>query len=421
MSKFSNLGRSLYDGTVSIDFVGRKWLWYSISGLILLAAVSGLAFRGLNLGIEFQGGVEYQVSTQGKASETTLVDIRDAVAKEAKASDITAAESPIVNTSGANSIRVQTEPLSNDQADEIAAAIQDAAGVDKNAISTDAIGATWGAQVAQRALLGLVVFLVLVVLFIWAYFREWKMSVGAIVALIHDVVITIGVYALSGFEVTPATVTGILTILGFSLYDTVVVFDKVRENTRNLARTRQTYAEAANLAVNQTLVRSINTSIVALLPVGALLYVGVVSLGSGALKDLALALFVGMAAGAYSSIFIATPLVVQLKELEPGVRAGDARAMRHRKRQEVDRYAEVPTFTDDMEVQDEPGAAGGRTRTTVLTDEEREPEQSGVSAAPPRTPRSTAGERPASRAVSPSAAAKRAQPQRKPRSQRGKR
>ena len=291
---------------------------------------------------------------------------------------------------------MQTEPLNNDQADEISAAIQDAAGVDKDAISTDAIGATWGAQVAQRALLGLVVFLVLVVLFIWAYFREWKMSVGAIVALVHDLVITVGVYALSGFEVTPATVTGILTILGFSLYDTVVVFDKVRENTKNLARTRQTYAEAANLAVNQTLVRSINTSIVALLPVGALLYVGVVSLGSGALKDLALALFVGMAAGAYSSIFIATPLVVQLKELEPGVRAGDARAMRHRKRHEVDRYASVPTFTEDMPLEDEPGGprgVPGWRPTTTST-----PEETGVSAAPARTPRSTAGERPASRA-----------------------
>ena len=170
------------------------------------------------------------------------------------------------------------------------------------------------------------VFLVLVVLFIWAYFREWKMSVGALVALAHDVVITIGVYALSGFEVTPATVTGLLTILGFSLYDTVVVFDKVRENTRNLSQSRRTYAELANLAVNQTLVRSINTSIVALLPVGAILYVGVVTLGSGALKDLALALFVGMAAGTYSSIFIATPLAVQLKSDEKEITQQDARA-----------------------------------------------------------------------------------------------
>jgi preprotein translocase subunit SecF len=417
MGKLSNIGHALYQGKVSIDFVGRKWLWYAISGLIVLAAIGGLAGRGLNLGIEFSGGVEYQVSLpSNQVNQANVTKIRNAVARESATASIPAAASPIVNTSG-KSIRVQTEPLGNNQSDKIVTAIQKSVGVDQSAISSDAIGATWGAQVASRALLGLVVFLILVVLFIWAYFREWKMSVGAIVALAHDLVITIGVYALSGFEVTPATVTGILTILGFSLYDTVVVFDKVRENTKNLARTRQTYAEAANLAVNQTLVRSINTSIVALLPVGALLYVGIASLGSGALKDLALALFVGMAAGAYSSIFIATPLVVQLKELEPGVRAGDARAMRHRSRSEVDRYATVPTFSEDMPVADEPGPAGDR--EAPLAD--RDPDETGVSAAAARIPRSTAGERPASRPVSPSASAKRAQPSRKPRSQRGKR
>jgi len=360
MSKLSNMGHALYQGQVSIDFVGRKWLWYTISGVIVLAAVAGLTIRGFNLGIEFQGGVEYQVSMPaGQATQANVEAIRNAVARTAQTANITAADAPIVNTSGAGNIRVQTEPLNNDQATTISTAIQKAAGVNRNAISSDAIGATWGKQVANRALLGLAVFLVLVMLFIWAYFREWKMSVAAIVALIHDLLITVGIYSLSGFEVTPATVTGVLTILGFSLYDTVVVFDKVRENTKNLTRTRQTYAEAANLAVNQTLVRSINTSIVALLPVGALLYVGVVSLGSGSLKDLALALFVGMAAGAYSSIFIATPLVVQLKELEPGIKAGDARTMRHRKRHEVDRYASVPSFTEDMPIHDEPGTEGG--------------------------------------------------------------
>jgi preprotein translocase subunit SecF len=422
MGKLSDIGHALYTGEVSIDFVGRKWLWYAISAVILLGAVAGLGIKGLNLGIEFSGGVEYQVTLpSSKVNEGTVTTVREAVAQKAADADIPAAASPIVNTSGDDNIRVQTEPLDNDEAQEISSAIQESVGVDEDAISTDAIGATWGEQVADRALLGLAVFLVLVILFIWGYFREWKMSVGAIVALAHDLLITIGVYALSGFEVTPATVTGVLTILGFSLYDTVVVFDKVRENTKNLSRTRQTYPEAANLAINQTLVRSINTSVVALLPVGALLYVGVATLGSGALKDLALALFVGMAAGAYSSIFIATPLVVQLKELEPGIRAGDARAMRHRNRREVDRYASVPTFSEDMPLQDEPGAerdeVGGSTSVAVLdaiddTDHTR-PE-------PVRTPRSTAGERPASRAVSPSASAKRAQPSRKPRSRRGK-
>ena len=415
MSKFTNIGHALYEGNVSIDFVGRKWLWYSISGLIVLLAVYGLVGRGLNLGIEFKGGVEYQVSMPAnQTTQDNVQKVRDAVAQVAKDDNIVGAAAPIVNTSGPKNIRVQTEPLNNDQATAVSQAIQKAVGVSSDAISRDAIGATWGAQVANRALLGLGVFIVLVMLFIWAYFREWKMSVGAIVALVHDLVITVGVYALSGFEVTPATVTGILTILGFSLYDTVVVFDKVRENTKNLARTRQTYAEAANLAINQTLVRSINTSIVALLPVGALLYVGVVSLGSGALKDLALALFVGMAAGAYSSIFIATPLVVQLKELEPGVRAGDARALRHRNRKTVDPYASVPVFSEDMPVHDEP-AAGPDDAAGDLD----EPESVAASARA-RPARYTAGERPASRPVSPSASAKRAQPSRKPRSRRSK-
>jgi preprotein translocase subunit SecF len=248
------------------------------------------------------------------------------------------------------------------------------------------------------------------------------MSVGALVALFHDVIITVGVYALSGFEVTPATVTGILTILGFSLYDTVVVFDKVRENTKNLARTHQTYAQAANLAVNQTLVRSINTSIVALLPVGALLYVGVVTLGSGALKDLALALFVGMAAGLYSSVFIAPPLVVQLKEMEPGVKAGDARAIRHNKRKEADRYAAVPTFSEDMPIYDEPAArpaSAGEPAAEPVAGDGAGPER-GVGQTQPNRSRYTAGDRPAGRPVSPSASSKRAQPERKPRSQRGK-
>ncbi len=406
MSKFSRLGNALYEGDVSIDFVGRRRLWYVISGVIVLVALSGLYFKGLNMGIEFEGGVEYRVAMPaGQADQSAVEDIRDAVA----GSGIDAASSPIVNTSGQDTIRVQTEPLNNDQATEISSAIQDAAEVQEADISTAAIGATWGAQILNRALIGLAVFSVLVVLFIWAYFREWKMSVAAMVALVHDVLITVGVYALSGFEVTPATVTGVLTILGFSLYDTVVVFDKVRENTKNLAKTRKTYREAANLAVNQTLVRSINTSVVALLPVGAILYAGVVTLGSGALKDLALALFVGMAAGAYSSIFIATPLLVQLKEREPGIKKDDARA-RTRARHHADRYAAVPVFTDDMAVQDEPG---------------REPEHAEDSDAAPvgarRSPRSTAGERPASRPVSQSASSKRAQPSRKPRSQRGKR
>src|SRR3954453_3029708 len=416
MSKLSNIGHALYEGRVSIDFVGRKWLWYGISAAIVLLALFGLLGKGLNLGIEFKGGVEYRVvMPAGQANQANVEKIRNAVAQEAGDAGIDAAKAPVVNTPAPNAVRSQAEPLTNNEADDISSTIQKAVGLNQRSVSQDEIGATWGKQVANRALLGLAVFLILVVLFIWAYFREWKMAVGDIVALAHDLAITVGVYAFSGVEVTPATVTGILTILGFSLYDTVVVFDKVRENTKNLARTRQTYAEAANLAVNQTLVRSINPSIVALLPVGALLYVGVVSLGSGALKDLALALFVGMAAGAYSSIFIATPLVVQLKELEPGIKAGEARTLRHRNRKPVDRYAAVPAFSEDMPIHDEQAATVGDVHSQDEPDDE-----SVHAAAPARAPRFTAGERGPSRPVSPSASAKRAQPSRKPRSQRGK-
>src|SRR3954447_15514749 len=415
MGKFSEMGHALYEGRISIDFVGRRRLWYSISGLIVLAALGGLLFKGLNLGIEFRGGVEYAVSVKKADLNQNGVD---EVRKAVTGAGIAAASSPTVNTSG-NNIRVQTEAMSNDDTDKVITAIADKMGIDPQAdISTQEVGASWGSQVRDPMITGLTVFLILVTLFIWAYFREWKMSVAAIVALVHDLIITIGVYALSGFEVTPATVTGVLTILGFSLYDTVVVFDKVRENTKNLRQSRQTYSELANLAINQTLVRSINTSLGALLPVGALLYVGVVSLGSGALKDLALALFVGMAAGAYSSVFIATPLVVQLKELEQGIKAGDARALRHRgRRAPVDPYASVPSFSEDLPLHEEPGVDSG-------DDDDREPvsaEGNGVPATTPSRPaRFTAGDRPASRPVSPSASAKRAQPSRKPRSQRGK-
>lgn len=426
MGKFSQLGQDLYDGSVSVDFVGRRRLWYAVSAVVVGIAIVGLVWKGLNFGIEFEGGVEYRVAMPaGQATQEDVDVIRDAVIDTAGEEGIEAASAPIVNTSGEDTVRVQTEPLTNDESTIISEAVQDAAGVGSDEISQDAIGATWGQQVADRAVLGLAAFLVLVSLFIWAYFREWKMSAAALVALAHDVVITVGVYALSGFEVTPATVTGVLTILGFSLYDTVVVFDKVRENTKALRTTRQTYREASNLAVNQTLVRSVNTSIVALLPVGAILWVSVVTLGSGALKDLALALFVGMAAGLYSSVFIATPLLVQLKELEPGVRAGDKRALASHKRKQVDPFAGVPVYADDMPVHDEDGgdARGARRERPVAADAvEDERGEPVVPASPSRAPRYTAGEQPApsSRPVGQSASSKRTQPQRRPRSQRGK-
>lgn len=323
MGKLGNFGHDLYEGHVSIDFVGRRKLWYSISAVILVLVTAGFFARGFNMGIEFKGGVEFTATVQKADSNT--VDIMTKAVANAGVPD---ASDPQVITSGSNRLRIDTKPLSQDDASIIDAALAKAGATE---VSQNLIGPTWGQEVASKALTGLIVFIVLVVIFIWAYFREWRMSLAAIVALAHDLIITVGVYAWTGFEITPATITGLLTILGYSLYDTVVVFDKVRENTRGFLKSSQyTYAESSNLAINQTLVRSINTSITALLPVAALLLVGVTVLGTGPLKDLALALFVGMAAGTYSSIFIATPMASQLKEREPSTIAQAQRVMARR-------------------------------------------------------------------------------------------
>ncbi|MDQ6687048.1 MAG: protein translocase subunit SecF [Actinomycetota bacterium] len=417
MGRYSRFGNDLYSGRRSIDFVGRKWLWYTLSGVIVVLAVGGLYFKGLNLGIEFKGGVQYTVTLpQAQVTQAEADRIRAAVA----GTGIKGAVSPTVTTSGTSSILVTTESTSNQDTNVITRALMKTANVPETKISQDAVGASWGAQVAHRALLGLIVFLILVALVIGLYFREWKTSVAALVALAHDLVITVGIYSLSGFQVSPATVTGVLTILGFSLYDTVVVFDKVRENTRNLRRSKRTYAELANLAVNQTLVRSINTSIVALLPVGALLYVGVATLGSGDLKDLALALFVGMASGAYSSIFIATPLLVQLKSTEREITQHAARA-KSRSRREADRYANVPSFNEgvpmnpDQEAETQSGFSGYAAPVDEPTVEPM-PSHS-------RRPAATGSGRTTPTAKAPmreSGSAKRSQPSRQPRSKRGK-
>jgi preprotein translocase subunit SecF len=408
MSRLGQIGASLYSGSVSIDFVGRRKLWYLISLGIIVVAIGGLVVRGANFGIEFRGGVEFEAKVANPSSQVeTYTNI-------VTGTGIEAAQNPTVvaSTGTADTIRVQTEPLTTDEQRVIENALKDAGAGE---ISSSSIGPTWGGEVANKAIVGLIVFLVLVVLFIWAYFREWRMSAAAIVALAHDVIITVGVYALAGFEVTPATVTGLLTILGYSLYDTVVVFDKVRENTKGITTSvRRTYAEGANLAVNQTLVRSINTSIAALLPVGAILYVGVFQLGSGPLKDLALALFVGMAAGTYSSICIATPLLAQLKMREPAMVAQAKRVMTRRATQaRGTARAGAPvgaavgagdgSSADDAGRDDDVGYVDG--------DEVEEPKR------PPRQSRPA----PATTRQTSSAASKRAQPQRRARSKRGKR
>ena len=410
MGKFSRLGNDLYNGRRSVDFVGKRWLWYSISAVLLIVCIAGLTLKGLNWGIEFTGGAEYRVTLpSSQVTQDTADDLREAVA----GSGVDNASSPVVSTSGTEAVLIQTEPLSGDEGQTIADVILETTGAQPDDLSQTEIGASWGQQVAERALIGLAVFLVLVVLFIWAYFRQWKMSLAALVALAHDVIITIGVYAMSGFEVTPASVTGVLTILGFSLYDTVVVFDKVRENTADMKANHQTYSEASNLAVNQTLVRSINTSIVALIPVGCILYVGAFLLGASSLKDLALALFVGMAAGVYSSVFIATPLLVHLKSNESEVVLAERRE-KARRRAQADRYASVPAFTEDLPVRD-----AGPVR------DEFDGEDGPVAEPPAPTRATEASGRgrvapPARGPVGQSGAAGRVQPSRQARSKRGK-
>ena len=320
MSRFSNIGHRLYSGEVSYDFIGRRRRWYAISAIILLVAIGGMLFRGLNLGIEFRGGADFTLPN----ATCTVEEARST------ANGFTGSQS-IVTESANGTVRVQTETLTPAESTQLAGQLADTCGVSTEDIKVQVVGPTWGAEISQKALQGLIVFIVLVALFLSIYF-EWRMAVAALLALAHDIVITIGIYALTGLEVTPATVIGLLTILGYSLYDTVVVFDKVKENTRGIAgQSVMTYSEAANLAVNQTVVRSINTSIVALLPVLAIIIVGAGFLGASTLLDLAVVLFIGMAAGTYSSIFFATPFLAQLKEMQPDMKALSARVAARRK------------------------------------------------------------------------------------------
>jgi preprotein translocase subunit SecF len=312
MSRLGAIGGRLYRGEVSFDFVGRKKLWYTISGLILVISIAALAFRGLNYSVDFKGGNLFIF----KAPGVTNTQIQSVVKGAGGGDDAIVTQLGLGNSA---KWQVQTDKLTFPQQSKVQDALASDLHVNggPNAVSITFTSASWGSQITHKALEGLIVFLVLIVIYLSIAF-EWKMAVAAFVALLHDIVITTGVYALVHFQVSPATVIGLLTILGYSLYDTVVVFDKVRENTAGLLATgRSSYSEAANLALNQTLVRSINTSLIALLPVTAILVVAIVLLGTGELQDLALVLFVGLLSGTYSSICIATPVLANLKEREP--------------------------------------------------------------------------------------------------------
>jgi preprotein translocase subunit SecF len=309
MSRFGSITGKLYRGEVSINFVGRQRTWYTISGIIVLVSAVALAIRRLNFSVEFKGGSVFQFPSNALTTQNQIARV-------------------VTNAGGGDSIvqhltglvsqwQVQTGSLASQATVNVANALEKAFGISNSQMSVQVVGPTWGSQITGKAVEALIIFLIVIVVYLTIAF-EWKMAVAAFIALLHDIVITTGVYALTGFQVSPTTVIGLLTILGYSLYDTVVVFDKVRENTAGLLTTgRSTYSSAANLALNQTLVRSINTSLTALLPVASILFVGAGLLGAGTLKDLSLVLFVGMLSGTYSSIFIATPVLADLKEREP--------------------------------------------------------------------------------------------------------
>lgn len=319
MVSFAQFGNELYTGKRSYDIVGKRRLWFQIAAVLIVLSILLLTFVRLNPGIEFRGGSEFQVAHVATVDQSIAYDAVETVASGHVAR---------VSQVGSDTIRVQTEELSDAETTQLAEALAEAYGVSTSEVTSSFVGPAWGKDVTGKALRGLVIFLVLVTIVMAAYFRHWKMSIAALIALLHDLIITVGLYAGIGFEVTPASVIGFLTIMGYSLYDTVVVFDKVRENTVGvLEQTRYTYAEAANLAVNQTLVRSINTSVVGLLPVGSILFVGSFLMGAGTLRDISLALFVGLIFSTLSSIFIATPFEVWLRERDPEIREHNAKVL----------------------------------------------------------------------------------------------
>jgi preprotein translocase subunit SecF len=313
MSALGQLGGRLYRGEVSFDFVGRKRLWYAISGLILVISIVAVVVRGLSFSVDFKGGAIFTFPS----SSTTLSQVQNAVESGGVSGAI------VQQTHGQqNGWQIQTKSLTGAQTVALEKTLSGKLGVNSNDISVTTVGPSWGSQISGKALEALIAFLVVIVIYLSIAF-ELRMAIAAFIALLHDLVIATGIYALAGFQVSPATVIGLLTILGYSLYDTVVVFDKVRENTAGLlGGARTTYSQAANLALNQTLVRSINTSIIALLPVTGILVVAIALLGANnELEELALVLFVGMLSGTYSSIFIATPVLADLKERQPQYQA----------------------------------------------------------------------------------------------------
>jgi preprotein translocase subunit SecF len=379
------LASRLYQGEVNLDFVGKRKIWYAVSGLLMVLCIASIALRGFNFGIEFAGGSSFRVPAKAGVSQA---DARSAV-------DSTGHTVESAQTAGSGNSKtyiIKTAELTTKQSTAVKNALVKRLHLKAGDVSTDQVSSSWGQQVTKQALIGLIAFLAAVSVYL-ALRYEFKMALAAMVALAHDLALAAGVYSIVGFEVTPSTVVGLLTILGFSLYDTVVVFDKVAENVKGIEQgKRSTYAESANLALNQTLMRSINTSVIGLLPVAGLLFVGAGLLGAGTLKDLALVLFVGMLSGAYSSIFLATPVLVDMKEREPKYRAL-AHRVQARRREEARKAERAATVALDK-----PSGSGGDEGEAAGEAGDGEPVEVGAASGPYTAPRVGArpgGNRPA--------------------------
>ena len=328
----------LFRSDFNVDFVGKRNRWFTLSGILLVISIGAMIFSGLNLGVEFTGGSVFSVKVS--AAEADPEKFTTAV----QATDLPDLEYVQTTVIGSDTMRVQTRSLETDEVPIVRTAIAEVAGVPEADIGFQLIGPSWGKQITQKGLQALAIFLVLVTILIGTYFRNWKMSIAALIALFHNLVVTVGIYSLVGFSFTPATLIGVLTVLGYSLYDTVVVFDMIREDTQDITSQNRTYSEAANSALNRVLVRSINTTIVAVLPVLAVLIAGITVLGGqGALADLGLVMFIGMLVGPYASIFLATPLLTMMKEREPEL-------IKHRKSVEKRRAKSTPKVAVELVV-----------------------------------------------------------------------
>jgi len=361
MASLATFGNDLFTGRRQIDFIGKRKRWYALTALLLALAAVGLFGRGLNFGLEFTGGSELRVPG---VSSTHDYDTR----AEKAVHSVTGSNADIVVTKlGSDTIRVQSEKLGNgtaDATDAVKTSLAKEFGVSPSNVTSSFIGPSWGETVTHKAIVALFVFLAFVSVLLALYFRTWTMAAAALIALLHDLFFTVGIYALTGLEVTPATMIGFLTILGYSIYDTVVVFDKVRENTSEAFATgRRSFDQAANYAVNQTLVRSINTSVVALLPISAILVVGALFIGPSTLLDIAVALFIGIAVGTFSSIFIATPALTDLRRREKGVQELARRAGSYQSRATTDDEHATAASASGVVTAPAPSQGGGASQT----------------------------------------------------------